>query len=346
MSTTFSVIIALYNCEPYIEACLTSLVGQTHRDFEAIVVDDCSTDDGLAVARACVEGDARFRFLQMERNSGQGAARNRALAEARGDVIVLLDADDMLAVHALERIAARFERQQLDDLYFNATSFYEDAEAYRCVVEDFSQRASFDDVATGTELFTFFEQRDQFFAHGALHAVTRDLVESAHIRFPEGVIHEDLLFTFQILVAAQRSSFLNEPLYERRIRAGSTMAQPRRTMHNVKGHLVSVRWMERWMDVHVDVLDPSFVEAMAHRLSKYLEICAYDYLTNVTDDEKAAYLAALTPREALAFQMDVVQRAALMREMYESKTWRVGNAVVAIPRRLRDGLKALLRKKG
>ena len=51
MSTTFSVIIALYNCEPYIEACLASLVGQTHRDFEAIVVDDCSTDDGLAVAQ-------------------------------------------------------------------------------------------------------------------------------------------------------------------------------------------------------------------------------------------------------------------------------------------------------
>lgn len=346
MSTTFSVIVALYNCKPYIEACLASLVGQKHRDFEAIVVDDCSTDDGLAVARTCVEGDTRFRFLQMERNSGQGAARNRALAEAHGDVIVLLDADDMLAPHALERIAARFEQQQLDDLYFNATSFYEDADAYRCVVEDFSQRASFDGVATGTELFTFFEQRDQFFAHGALHAVTRDLVERAHIRFPEGVIHEDLLFTFQILVAAQRSSFLNEPLYERRIRTGSTMAQPRRTMRNIEGHLVSVRWMERWMDAHVDELDPSFVEAMTHRLSKYLEICAYDYLSDVTDNEKTAYLATLTPREALAFQMDVVQRAALMREMYESKTWRVGNAVVAVPRKLRDGLKALLRKKG
>lgn len=346
MSTTFSVIVALYNCEPYIEECLRSLAMQTHRDFETIVVDDYSTDNGLAVARACVEGDERFRFLQMEHNSGQGAARNRALDEARGDVIVLLDADDLLDEHALERIAVRFEEQRLDDLYFNATSFYENAEAYRCVAEDFSQRTNFDDVATGTELFTFFEQRDQFFAHGALHAVTRELVERARIRFPEGVIHEDLLFTFQILVAAQRSSFLNEPLYRRRIRAGSTMAQPRRTMRNVKGHLVSVHWMERWMDAHVDELDPSFVEAMAHRLSKYLEICAYDYLTGVTDDEKAAYLTALTPREALAFQMDVVQRAALMREMYESKTWRVGNAVVAAPRKLRDGLKTLLRKKG
>lgn len=346
MNTTFSVIVALYNCEPYIEECLRSLAMQTHRDFETIVVDDCSTDNGLAVARACVEGDERFRFLQMEHNSGQGAARNRALDEARGDVIVLLDADDLLDEHALERIAARFEEQRLDDLYFNATSFYENAEAYRCVVEDFSQRTSFDDVATGTELFTFFEQRDQFFAHGALHAVTRELVERARIRFPEGVIHEDLLFTFRILVAAQRSSFLNEPLYRRRIRTGSTMAQPRRTMRNIEGHLVSVCWMERWMDAHVDELDPSFVEAMTHRLSKYLEICAYDYLSDVTDNEKAAYLATLTPREALAFQMDVVQRAALMREMYESKTWRVGNAVVTVPRKLRDGLKALLRKKG
>ena len=243
---TFTVIVALYNCERYIAECLGSLRTQSFDDFEAIVVDDCSTDDGLRVAKAAVTDDERFRFLSTPANGGQGAARNVALEAARGRIVVLLDADDLLVPHALEHIAERFNEQQLDDLYFNAESFYEDAEAYNRVVEDFSGRDSFDGVATGMELFTFFEDRGQFFPHGALRAVSRSLIEDNAIRFPEGIIHEDLLFTLQTLVCSQRSSFLNEPLYRRRIRSGSTMASKHRTMRNIEGHLVSIRWMRSW----------------------------------------------------------------------------------------------------
>ena len=60
---TFTVIVALYNCERYIAECLGSLRTQSFDDFEAIVVDDCSTDDGLRVAKAAVTDDERFRFL-------------------------------------------------------------------------------------------------------------------------------------------------------------------------------------------------------------------------------------------------------------------------------------------
>lgn len=342
----FTVIVALYNCERYIADCLKSLKAQSFNDFEALVVDDCSTDNGLAVARSTAEGDERFRLLSTSANSGQGAARNIALAQAQGQIVVLLDADDLLVPHALQRIAERFEEQQLDDLYFNAESFYENAEAHRRVVEDFAHRDDFPDIATGMELFTFFENRRQFFPHAALRAISHRLIQRGNIRFPEGVIHEDLLFTFQTLVLSERSSFLNEPLYRRRIRVGSTMASPRRTMNNVNGHLLSIHWMRDWMLQHADELDPSFIAAMAHRLDAYRQLCSEDYLDDITDQEKEEFLATLDPRRLVQFQLEIAQRAETLRDLRNTASWRVGRMLVAPPKAARDLARRIFRKRG
>ena len=343
MTPFFTVIVPIYRCEAYIEQCIGSLLDQTCRDFEVICIDDASPDASLERAQKTARGDARFRFITLAENAGQSVARNHALNEASGTVIVLLDSDDYLMPCALERIRDRFERQALEDLYFNAESFYESSRAYSCVVEDFSNREDFPEVATGRDLFTFFEERGQFFPHGALRAVRRDLIERENIRFREGIIHEDLLFTLQTLLASERSSFLNEPLYRRRIRTGSTMATPRRTMANIEGHLVSVRFMKEWMLEHASELDNRFMAAMAHRMSAYLKTCAEDYARDVEPDEKALYLAKLTPAERVAFELEVAQPAELLTEIYESTTWRIGSAAIAAPVALREGLKKLRR---
>ena len=315
-------IVPLYQVERFVAQCVESLRGQTLGDFEAICVDDGSTDRSLEVARAAAAGDARFSFHALPENRGQSAARNAALDLARGRIVMLLDADDYLLPDALEKIAARFEEQQLDELYFNAESFYDSAEAHRRVVEDFSQRPSFPDVATGPELFAFFEERRAFMPHGALRAVRRSLIEEAGIRFREGIIHEDLLFTLETLVRARRSSFLNEVLYMRRIHTGSTMGTKRRSMRNIVGHLESVRFMRSWTREHVNEVSPAVIAAMAHRIEDYLNLCAIDYVRDVTPEEKAAFLATLSPDDRFEFELDVVQRGSLLDEIYQSKTYR------------------------
>ena len=345
MRPYFTVIVPIYQCERFIGECLGSLLEQTFGDFEVICVDDASTDCGMQRAQETASDDRRFSFFSLSVNSGQSAARNFALERAKGKIIVLLDADDYLEPKALEKIAGRFETQQLDDLYFNAESFYEDAESYRRVVEDFSRRPSFDGVATGMELFTFFEQHGQFMPHGALRAVGRSLLESNNIRFKEGIIHEDLLFTLQTLVLSKRSSFLNEPLYRRRIHTGSTMGTKRRSMRNIEGHLISIRFLRNWIREQSDLLDPAFMAAAAHRIEDYLNLCAQDYFRDVTEDEKLAYLSTLSPAERFEFELDVAQRAALLEEVYESKTYRAGKVVTAVPRAIRDGLSRTLRKR-
>jgi glycosyltransferase involved in cell wall biosynthesis len=96
-----SVAVPLFNKAPYITRCLESIRRQTFPDFEVIVVDDGSTDDGGALAGQME--DPRFRVVTQV-NRGVGAARNRGILESRGELIAFLDADDEWAPKFLESI--------------------------------------------------------------------------------------------------------------------------------------------------------------------------------------------------------------------------------------------------
>lgn len=98
-----SIVVPLFNKAPYVDRALRSISAQTFSDLEVIVVDDGSTDGGAERVEAF--GDRRFRLLRQE-NAGPGAARNRGMAQAAGDLIAFLDADDEWMPHYLEAAVA------------------------------------------------------------------------------------------------------------------------------------------------------------------------------------------------------------------------------------------------
>jgi glycosyltransferase involved in cell wall biosynthesis len=101
-----SVVVPLYQKAATVGRCLASIRAQSYADFEAIVVDDGSTDGGGAAVAAL--GDARFRLVR-QANAGPGAARNRGLREARGAYAAFLDADDAWDRDYLARMVARLD---------------------------------------------------------------------------------------------------------------------------------------------------------------------------------------------------------------------------------------------
>jgi len=122
-----SVIMAAFQAEQFVGKALQSLKEQTYSDFEAIIVDDCSTDGTPEIAQKFVDEDERFRLIRLTENGGQAKARNVALAECVGDFICFLDADDWLSADALEKAVETFaEYPRTDSVLFSVIMEYAD----------------------------------------------------------------------------------------------------------------------------------------------------------------------------------------------------------------------------
>ncbi|MGN0991165.1 MAG: glycosyltransferase family 2 protein, partial [Candidatus Ventricola sp.] len=96
-----SIIIPCCNSAAFLGACMDSVLAQTMQDFEAILIDDGSQDDTLAIAQAYAKRDAHVQVLSQE-NAGVAAARNLGLDHAQGEWITFVDSDDLLPADALE----------------------------------------------------------------------------------------------------------------------------------------------------------------------------------------------------------------------------------------------------
>ncbi|QGM99092.1 glycosyltransferase family 2 protein [Methylocystis parvus] len=118
-SVVVSVIIPAYNAAAFLGAAIASLQAQTLSQWEAIIVDDASTDGTLELARRIAASDFRVRVLALDVNSGPSAARNAGFAVATGEWIALLDADDVYLPARLSEMIAAAERLEADILADN-----------------------------------------------------------------------------------------------------------------------------------------------------------------------------------------------------------------------------------
>lgn len=98
-----SVIMPAYNAEKYIEEAISSVVSQTHENWELLILDDCSTDRTVEIAERFAGLDARIRLLRNPQNMGVAKTRNRGLDLAQGEWIALLDSDDVWHRDKLEK---------------------------------------------------------------------------------------------------------------------------------------------------------------------------------------------------------------------------------------------------
>lgn len=102
----------LYNCRAFVRDSIRSVIGQSYRDWELIIVDDCSADGSYEAAKAFGEREPRIRVHRLETNSGAAAARNYAIALAEGRYIAFLDSDDLWVPEKLERQLEFMQRRR------------------------------------------------------------------------------------------------------------------------------------------------------------------------------------------------------------------------------------------
>lgn len=124
-----SIIIANHNGAAFLGETLRSAQRQTLSDLEIIVSDDASSDESTAVVRAMMPNDLRIRLVQSDTNRGPSAARNSALAVARGEWIAVMDSDDLMHPERLERLIRAAQRDGADLVADNIIEFYQDGSA-------------------------------------------------------------------------------------------------------------------------------------------------------------------------------------------------------------------------
>lgn len=122
-----SVIVPLYNAEKYIGECLDSILVQTFRDFEVIVVDDCSTDNSVVVVDSYIpKFDGRLMLTSTIKNSGNAGytARNKGFTFSRGEYVFFVDADDFITKTALEELYTAAKKYDADVVYTGTRYHY------------------------------------------------------------------------------------------------------------------------------------------------------------------------------------------------------------------------------
>jgi len=190
-----SVIIPIFNTAPYLGQCLDSLLAQTVPEWEALLVDDASTDGSAAIAKHYAEEDSRFHLFIQSQNSGQSAARNRGLEEAKGEYVVFLDSDDWLESDFLEKHLAAISGY---DIVQSGYRRMRDGEIIKCKVPI---------------------HRWQF-TSTCMRMYRRDIISEK--QFFENTYYEDVLWTVDLLLKKPRINFINYTGYNYRLRPGST----------------------------------------------------------------------------------------------------------------------------
>lgn len=107
-----SIVTTAYNIEAYVEKCLESLLAQTHKDIEIIVVNDCSTDKTMDIV--CKFTDERIKVVNHSQNMGAGWARRTGIGAATGEYVITVDGDDWLAPDFIEALAKNAEETDAD----------------------------------------------------------------------------------------------------------------------------------------------------------------------------------------------------------------------------------------
>lgn len=228
-----SVIIPVYNVEEYLEECINSVLAQTQKEIEIILVDDGSTDksseiiDKYETKYTCVRGIH-------QNNQKLGAARNTGFRIANGEYVYFLDADDYIDSRLLEECYYKCEHDNLDFVMFDARAFSdEDGNEKRKIdgVYDRSNVKIEDKIYSGVEFWKKFYDKNGVYPNAVLVYANRDFLVNNSLYFEEGVFYEDNDWSLRAYCVADRIAYLPQKYYNRRYRKGSIMTSEYSDIH-------------------------------------------------------------------------------------------------------------------
>ena len=210
-----SVVVPVYNTSRFLRQCVDSLINQTWKDVEFILVDDGSTDDSLEILKEYQKRDARIKVLE-QKNLHAGVARNNGMKQATGKYIIFLDSDDFFSLDMLESALCCAKKNQAEIVIFGFNNY--DALTGEKKPAEIKLPSR---VFSANEPINDLIKTCQAVAWNKLYL--RSFIERNNLKFEARKKCNDSYFTQMSLVLAERMVFLNRRLVNYRINNPSSL---------------------------------------------------------------------------------------------------------------------------
>ena len=210
-----SFVVPIYNVARYLPTCLDSFLAQSDSNWEAIMIDDGSTDDSAAVCGRYVTRDARFKY-QYQSNQGQGVARNVGVQRAAGGFVSFVDPDDRVHPDLVRDVASRMSLSDADFISFGLAYVNPSGK----IVRQFSKFAG--EYITGRDIFRCALVDRDILSSPCNKMYRRRFLIGHDIRFPPLRAYEDLYFARLLALHAEQCQFMENLYYFALVREGST----------------------------------------------------------------------------------------------------------------------------
>lgn len=204
--TKVSIIVPIYNVEEYLGKCIESCLCQTFTDYELILVNDGSTDNGLSICREYEKKDSRIKVLDKP-NGGLSDARNAGMKIAMSPYIYFLDSDDFIEPTLIEKCVNKLDETSADMVIFDVYQYFMKTNTKEIIKNGYGDSRCVN-VGNNPEVLTKVLNA----AWNKMYKLS--LFKDNHIEYPVGYYYEDLGTTYKLMLKANQICFINEPLYD------------------------------------------------------------------------------------------------------------------------------------
>lgn len=264
MTEKITVIVPVYNVENYLNKCLDSLINQTYKNLEIIVINDGSTDNSGEICQEYAQKDNRIIYIEKE-NGGLSDARNVGLDKMTGSYVTFIDSDDWVELDYVEILYKKIIEYQADISVGNYYSYNEDEEIYYFHIYGNSYYEKvYDNVSIFENLYESQEMKSFALISACGKLYKAKLFD--YLRFDKGKLGEDGYFNQKMYLSVNKVVYLNKGLYAYRQRSGS----------------ITKTWTEKWMHALVDAMSEriTLLANMGYPLEKHLAV--YRQMLEVT----------------------------------------------------------------
>lgn len=299
-----SIIIPVYNVAPYLRTCVDSVLAQTYKDLEIILVDDgstdgsgqladelCSTPNSLIACGGPEKSGDFWGALSPHRlkcvhkpNGGLSDARNAGLRVATGEYVAFLDSDDVYLLNdGLEQLMALAQAEQLDVLLFQAVDVYPHHQTVRKAYD-----VEYMATHSGAEVFAQLVRTQSFNMSACFQLIRRELLEQHQIYFEKGLLSEDVDWSLRLWRHVSKVRAINLPLYGYQHREGSISTTY--TIRNLRSYEhIFAKFVQLYKDRVMDAHTELYWQTVMGYLAQMYTSCLYAYGQIARKDRSEAY---------------------------------------------------------